>query len=101
MPWQLDQLSKICETTPQEVESAIDDLLKARPELREKLVIGAYVDGQISLSKAAELLEVHPLELRERLQEMGVPVHIGVESQEAAVAEVKAYRRIVADAGGR
>ena len=72
-------------------------LLQGRSQLREKLVMGAYLDGQISLSKAAELLEMHPLELREQLQDRGVPVKIGVESEEAAVAEVEAYRRIISD----
>ncbi|MBM4047062.1 MAG: UPF0175 family protein [Planctomycetes bacterium] len=100
MVWQLEQLSKLHDLEPETVDSALEDLLTRRPALREKLVVGAYLDGQISLSKAAEFLGVHPLQLREQFQQRGVPIRVGVESEEAAAAEVKAYRRMLSGANG-
>ena len=46
MVWQLEQLSKLHDLEPKTVESAVEDLLAQRPALREKLVVGAYLDGQ-------------------------------------------------------
>ena len=41
--------------------------------------------------KAAELLGLHPLELREQLLDRGVPVKIGIESSDRGRAEARAY----------
>jgi len=101
MIWQLEQLSKLHDTDPGSVELAIDELLDEKPDLREKVVIGAYLDDQISLGKAAELLALHPLELRERLIDRGVPVKIGIESEESARAEARAFTKMAADANSR
>ena len=35
------------------------------------LVIGAYMDGEVSLSRAAELLDLHYFELEEKLRKFG------------------------------
>ena len=98
MIWQLEQLSKLHDTEPETVEAAVNKAISEGHELCEKVVIGAYLDEQISLSKAAELLEVHPLELREKFQSRGIPVKVGVEDEHCAVAEAKAYRRVISDA---
>lgn len=91
MIWQLEQLSKLHDTDPGSVELAIDELFDEKPDLREKAVIGAYLDDQINLGKAAELLGLHPLELREQLLDRGVPVKIGIESSDRGRAEARAY----------
>ena len=54
------------------------------------MVIGAYLDGEISLAKAAELLEEHPVQLRKKLLGKGVPIRLGVESKEDLIAEAVA-----------
>ncbi len=88
MAWQIKQLEKLNEIEPGLIDEAVGRLLEADPILREKLVVGAYLDGDISISRAAELLEVHAVELRQRFLKKGIPVRIGAESVDALKAEV-------------
>lgn len=90
--WQLKQLERLAQLEPDLVASALEELLQSRKALRQKLVIGAYLEGEISLAKAAELLEQHPLELRKKLLGKGIPVRLGVESKEELIAEAAAAR---------
>ncbi len=92
--WQLKQLERLHDIEPDTSDTAIAELLEKGPVLREKLIIGAYIDGEINLGKAAELLRVHPVKLREQFLSKGIPVKIGVESKEEMVAEGVAARRI-------
>ena len=85
--WQLHQLERVHETDQELVQSALSDLLERSTELREKMIIGAYQSEEISLGKAAELLNIHSLELRKRFLEQGVPIKIGVESEAAIIAD--------------
>ncbi|MBI3801677.1 MAG: UPF0175 family protein [Deltaproteobacteria bacterium] len=90
--WQLKQLERLAELEPDLVASAFEELFHSRKALREKLVIGAYLDGEISLAKAAEMLEQHPVLLRKKLLEKGIPVRLGAESQEELIAEAVAAK---------
>ncbi len=54
------------------------------------MIIGAYRDGDINLGKAAELLGLHELALRERFIELGIPVRIGASDVAEARAEADA-----------
>ena len=54
------------------------------------MVIGAYTDGKISLSKAAELLRMTRIELQKELLKKGVPVR--TLSKEDVIAEVEALQ---------
>jgi len=92
--WQLRQLEKLLELEPDLVASALEELLRSHKVLCEKMVIGAYLDGEISLAKAAELLEEHPVQLRKKLLGKGVPIRLGVESKEDLVAEAAAAQAI-------
>src|SRR4030042_6557458 len=92
--WQLKQLERLHEIEPDTVDNAIAELLNKEPKLREKLIVGAYVDGEINLGKAAELLGIHPVKLREQFLSKGIPVKIGVESKEEIVAEGLAAKGI-------
>ena len=92
--WQLKQLERLHEVEPDMVDIAVMEFLENSAELREKLVIGAYLDGDINFGKAAELLHIHPVELREQFLSKGVPVRIGVESEEEILAEGIAARGI-------
>jgi predicted HTH domain antitoxin len=65
------------------------------------LPIGAYQDGQISLGKAAELLNLHELELRRRFVELGIPLRVGPADLAEARAEVEAVRAWFADTTDR
>ena len=85
--WQLKQLEQLYEVEPEIVATAINGFLARERLLREKLVIGAYLDGDINFGKAAELLETHPIVLRKLFLAKGIPVRIGVELKEEIVAE--------------
>ena len=88
MTWQIKQLEKLNETEPALVDEAVGRLLESDSILREKIIIGAYLDGDISIGRAAEFLGIHAVELRQRFLQKGIPVRIGSESVEALKAEV-------------
>jgi prevent-host-death family protein len=74
---------------------AIDENGRAQePEDLDASALRAYLDAQISLGKAAELLGLHRLELQERLHRLGVPLHLGPATLEEAWAEIAAARKI-------
>jgi predicted HTH domain antitoxin len=88
--WQLKQLEKLSELEPELVVSALEELHRTQKALRDKVVIGAYLEGEISLAKAAELLEEHPVHLRKKLLGKGIPVRLGAASKEELIAEAAA-----------
>ncbi|MBC8449184.1 MAG: UPF0175 family protein [Chloroflexi bacterium] len=88
--WNLEQLVKLRRYQPETVDRAVEELLGQRQDLRWSVVVGAYLDGEINLSKAAELLGMHRLELRERFIAQGIPLRIGPENLEEAKAELAA-----------
>lgn len=96
--WQLKQLEKLREIEPDTVDGAIKMLLEKETALKEKLIIGAYVDGDINFGKTAELLNMHPIQLRELFLSRGIPIKIGVSSEEEVRAEGVAARNIRANA---
>jgi predicted HTH domain antitoxin len=55
-------------------------------------VINAYLEEEISLARAASLLDVHALELRTRFLEKGIPIKLGPVDKAGAQAEVEALR---------
>ena len=90
IPWVLQQLVKLRRQRPELVDAAISRLMQDDQELRWSLVLNAYRDRQINLGKAAELLGMHELELRDRFIQLGVPLRIGPSDFEEAQAEVAA-----------
>jgi hypothetical protein len=56
------------------------------------LVITAYLDGQISLGRAAELLEVNRFDLMARFNRLGLPLRLGSGSPAEAQAELEALQ---------
>ena len=86
LPWAMKQLERVRETRPELVDRAIERLLKSDGELRWSVVLSAYLDHEINLGKAAELLELHELELRQRFRDLGIPLRQG----SANVAEARA-----------
>jgi len=88
--WEVEELKKIGESQPDVVEVALKDLWRNRPELYKAVVMNAYIDEIISLSKAAELLNISRLELETEFRIKGIPIrHL---SSEDIVAEVEAIK---------
>ena len=90
--WPLEQLHKLQRSQPKLVQQAIERLLEDNESLRWSMVVGAYLDQAISLARAALLLGLDPLELRERFVERGVPLLLGPVDLADAQAEVDAMR---------
>jgi len=90
--WPLEQLLKLQRSQPTLVQQALERLLEDNESLRWSMVVGAYLDEAISLARAASLLGLHPLELRERFVERGVPLRLGPVDKADAQAEVEAIR---------
>ncbi|NOZ59403.1 MAG: UPF0175 family protein [Euryarchaeota archaeon] len=90
MAWAVDELKKLSEVKPELVEKTLKEISKIDPNFYKSLVIGAYIDGKISIGKAAELLGVTRVELQREFREMGIPVRIP--SKEDAAAEVEALK---------
>ena len=91
-PWVVEQLARLYRQRPELVQAALERLLGEDADLRWALVLGAYLDRRINLGKAAELLGMHELELRERFLELGVPLRLGPADLAEARAEVEAVR---------
>jgi predicted HTH domain antitoxin len=59
------------------------------PDVR---ILGAYLAGEISLGKAAELLDLSRFELQERCLRLGVPLRLGPATLAEAWEEIRAAR---------
>ena len=90
--WQLRQLVKLQQSQPALVGRALSRLLQEDEALRWSVVVGAYLDEEISLARAASLLDMHPLELREVFLARGIPLLLGPENAADAQAEIDAFR---------
>lgn len=89
--WLPQQLEKMMRMRPDVVMPVLDRALREDEALRWGVVVGAYLDEQISLGKAAELLGMHRLELERQFAQKGIPVRTGSETPEEARAEVDAW----------
>lgn len=90
--WALEQLVKLQRSQPFLVQRALQRLLDEDQDLRWSVVVTAYMDREISLARAASLLGLHPLELRERFIQKGIPLYLGPVDEADAQAEVDALR---------
>ncbi len=90
-PWFWKQLSKLRELHPELVAEALDQIWRSNLKLRRVIVIDAYLEGVISLSKAAELLGLSRWQLQQEFLEQGIPLRLGPETVEEARAEVQAW----------
>ena len=90
--WPLQQLVKLQRSQPALVGRVLGRLLDEDAGLRWSLAVSAYLDEEISLARTAALLGLHPLELRQRFIEKGVPLHLGPVDEADAQAEVDALR---------
>ncbi len=92
-PWAYNQLIKVRQYRPELVDQMIDEILNRQTELRWLVVIGAYLDGEINLGKAAEILGLHRLELQEKFVKQGIPLRLGAETPEEAHSEFAAITK--------
>jgi len=90
MEWMIQGLQKLGEIKPDALEKVLGDIEHQRPEIFRSLVIIAYVDGKISLSKAAELLGLTRIELQREFQRAGIPIRSL--SQDDVAAEIEMLR---------
>ncbi|MBS7251474.1 MAG: UPF0175 family protein [Candidatus Freyarchaeota archaeon] len=90
MTWVLDELRKIGEIQPETIDKLLAEIRKNSPNVYRSIIIGAYVDGRISLSRAAELLGVTRIELQRELRQKGVPIR--APSKEDIMAEAEAAK---------
>ena len=77
-----------------EVEQACQEA-GGSPQARWNKVMAAYLDGHISLGRAATLLAISSYELDERFRRLEVPRRIGPATKEEAQAEVDAASTLV------
>ncbi len=89
--WLLDEMVKLWDTQLERVAKALEQALATDPELRWAIVVGAYLDEQISLEKAAELLGTDRWTLQQEFQNRGIPIRSGASSLEELLAEVRVW----------
>jgi predicted HTH domain antitoxin len=91
MRWEFEQLCKLSEEQPDLADAALHVLRQYQPVVWQRLVIRAYLDQQISLSKAAELLGMTRLELQRQCLQQGIPIRML--SLDEVQAEVETLRQ--------
>ena len=87
--WVVKGIENVIKANPKRLKDLLKNL-KNDKKLFEEIVLSAYVEGLISLSKASELLEITRDELIEILKRKGIPIRML--SKENIVAEVEAVR---------
>jgi predicted HTH domain antitoxin len=90
--WPMRQLIKLEQVQPALVQRVLQRLLEEDAALCWSLVVSAYLDEEISLARAASLLDLHPLELREQFLAKGIPLLLGPVDEADAQAEMDAMR---------
>jgi predicted HTH domain antitoxin len=70
-------------------DEADPGLAMAKTQVRWNQVMAAYLDGHISLGRAATLLGLSRYELDERFRRLDIPRRVGAETVEEAQAEVE------------
>lgn len=79
--WAVEELIKLNEIQPEIVESALQHLWKIEPHIYKSIVISAYIDEKISLSKAAQLLGITRIELEREFTEKGIPLQTALKKR--------------------
>ena len=82
--WEIDQLVKARLFPDEEsvLKTALRSLFQSKPELKRKMIVSAYTQGEISLGKAAQLLAVCLEEMKEIIVESGAKIHLGPRAKE-------------------
>ena len=88
--WTFTRLTKLHKQQPGLVDNALQKMIESDADLAWSLVVSAYLDEEINLGKAAEMLGIHELELRDRFVALGIPLRIGPIDKAEARAEAQA-----------
>lgn len=88
--WTFSHLTKLYKQQPKLVDAALREMIERNPDLAWSLVVSAYLDEEINLGRAAEMLDIHELELRDRFIALGIPLRIGPANKTEAIAEAQA-----------
>jgi predicted HTH domain antitoxin len=82
--WEIEQLVKARLFPDQQavIRSALRALFQTQPGIRQQMVVSAYVAGDISLGKAAELMGVSHEEMKDILVESGAEIYLGPRTAE-------------------
>ena len=88
--WTFARLTKLHKQQPKLVDDALQKMIESNPDLAWSLVVSAYLDEEINLGKAAEMLGLHELELRDRFIDLGIPLRVGPADKAEAQAEAQA-----------
>jgi len=90
MEWIIQGLQRLSEIKPDALQKIIGDIKNQSPEIFRSLIIIAYIDGKISLSKASELLGLTRIELETEFKARGIPIRLL--SEDDVTAEVEMLR---------
>lgn len=90
MEWIIQGLERLSEIKPDALQEILRDIKDKRPEIFRSLVIIAYMDEKISLSKASELLGLTRIELQTEFKSQGIPIR--TLSKDDVIAEVEMLR---------
>lgn len=88
--WQLNQVVKLSQQQPDLVSRAFDEFFNAHNDLWYAVVVGAYLDHEINLGRAAELLGLSRAEVQKRFVAQGIPLRLGAQDVQEARAELQA-----------
>jgi predicted HTH domain antitoxin len=84
--WEIEAFHSLSSVRPGIITDALKELWKIRPELYKMVVIRAYLDEKISLTKAAQNLGITRMEFEKDLRESEIPVRSL--SKEDVIAEI-------------
>ncbi len=90
--WFIEGLPHLYNQRPDLLLPLLNTILEESHELCWALVVWAYQEQRINLGKAAELLGVHELALRDQFIALGIPLRLGSATHDEARAEVAAMR---------
>jgi len=92
MLWEIEELDKISQSRPDEIKHALNKFFENNPDIKRMVIINAYLDKKISLSKAAEELGLHRIELEKQFASEGIPIRrISEEDIKAETAAIKRW----------
>ena len=77
--WEIDQLvkTKLFPNQQAVLRQALRALFEFQPAIRRQMIIRAYLMGDISLGKGAELMGVSHEEMKDIITEQGHALHFG------------------------
>jgi predicted HTH domain antitoxin len=85
--------------TSEVISDAIRHLLLHHADYRVEIAVAAYVAEEISLCKAAEMMGLCLDDMKEFLQDRGISIKLGPETEAEAIAEVNALEEMLSERG--